>query len=107
MFKGGLAVLYTNCLSFRTKDGCTPLMLAAREGHYKVADWLLRSGAKVNVPSGSENNIPLTLACWKGNFLPSFIIPNWISGTLLKGVPVANRIFSMSNTISQFSPAPI
>ena len=21
----------------------------------------------VNVPSGSENNIPLTLACWKGH----------------------------------------
>ena len=29
------------------------------------------SGAKVNVPSGSENNIPLTLACWKGTLFPS------------------------------------
>jgi len=31
---------------------------------------ILDSNAEVNVPSGSENNIPLTLACWKG-------IENW------------------------------
>lgn len=38
-----------------------------REGHYSVAKLILDSNAEVNVPSGSENNIPLTLACWKGN----------------------------------------
>ena len=32
-----------------------------------VAELLLLHGAQVNVPSGSENNIPLTLACWKGH----------------------------------------
>lgn len=32
-----------------------------------MARLLLEHGAKVNVPSGSENNIPLTLACWKGH----------------------------------------
>ena len=37
-----------------------------REGHYSVAKLILDSKAEVNVPSGSENNIPLTLACWKG-----------------------------------------
>ena len=36
------------------------------EGHYSVAKLILDSNAEVNVPSGSENNIPLTLACWKG-----------------------------------------
>eukprot|EP00731_Ephydatia_muelleri_P012188 Em0006g1082a len=54
-------------IEHRTKDGCTPLMLAAREGHLTVAELLLLHGAQVNVPSGSENNIPLTLACWKGH----------------------------------------
>ena len=39
------------------------------EGHYSVAKLILDSNAKVNVPSGSENNIPLTLACWKGSVL--------------------------------------
>ncbi len=38
-----------------------------REGHLSVAKLLLEHSAKVNVPSGSENNIPLTLACWKGH----------------------------------------
>ena len=32
-----------------------------------MAQLLLDHGAKVNMPSGSENNIPLTLACWKGH----------------------------------------
>lgn len=31
-----------------------------------MAKLILDSDAEVNVPSGSENNIPLTLACWKG-----------------------------------------
>lgn len=41
--------------------------LSHREGHLSVAQLLLNHGAKVNMPSGSENNIPLTLACWKGH----------------------------------------
>ena len=31
-----------------------------------VAKLLLENMAEVNIPSGSESNIPLTLACWKG-----------------------------------------
>ena len=34
-----------------------------------MAKLILDSNAEVNVPSGSENNIPLTLACWKGNVI--------------------------------------
>ena len=50
------------------------------EGHLIVAHLILDSGALVNVPSGSENNIPLTLACWKGtvficlHFTHTFVI---------------------------------
>lgn len=40
-----------------------------REGHFDVAMLLLDSGAEVNVASGSENNTPLTLACWKGEII--------------------------------------
>ena len=43
------------------------LCICFREGHLSVAQLLLDHGAKVNMPSGSENNIPLTLACWKGH----------------------------------------
>lgn len=62
-----LLLEFNSNIEHRTKDGCTPLMLAAREGHISVAELLLMSQAQVNVPSGSENNIPLTLACWKGH----------------------------------------
>lgn len=41
-------------------------LLYFREGHISVAELLLKNKSQVNVPSGSENNIPLTLACWKG-----------------------------------------
>ena len=44
----------------------TNFVTSFREGHYSVAKLILDSNAEVNVPSGSENNIPLTLACWKG-----------------------------------------
>ncbi|XP_065198833.1 ankyrin repeat domain-containing protein 17-like [Sycon ciliatum] len=50
-----------------TKEGFTPLMFAALCGHTAVADLLLVQGAKVNVPSGSNNDIPLTHACCKGH----------------------------------------
>nr|XP_047130700.1 ankyrin repeat domain-containing protein 17-like [Hydra vulgaris] len=62
-----LLLEFASNIEHRTKDGCTPLMLAAREGHLCVAELLLGNNAQVNVPSGSENNIPLTLACWKGH----------------------------------------
>lgn len=64
----GLLLEFNSNIEHRTKDGCTPLMLAAREGHIHVAELLLKNEAQVNVPSGSENNIPLTLACWKGHW---------------------------------------
>ena len=44
----------------------SPLSPLYREGHLTVAQLLLNHNARVNIPSGSENNIPLTLACWKG-----------------------------------------
>jgi len=37
-----------------------------REGHYETTALLLERGAQVNVPSGSNDDTPLTLACWKG-----------------------------------------
>ncbi len=38
-----------------------------REGHYEATQLLLDSGAEINVPSGSNDDTPLTLACWKGH----------------------------------------
>ena len=35
--------------------------------HTQVAELLLKAGAAVNTPSGSNNDIPLTSACWKGH----------------------------------------
>ncbi|EDO28178.1 predicted protein [Nematostella vectensis] len=54
-------------IEHRTKEGFTPLMFAALGGHTDVAAKLLEQGAKVNIPSGSNNDIPLTSACWKGH----------------------------------------
>ena len=45
------------------------MFVFVREGHLIVAQLILENGALVNVPSGSENNIPLTLACWKGMYV--------------------------------------
>ena len=38
-----------------------------REGHYEATKLLLDSGAQINTPSGSNDDTPLTLACWKGH----------------------------------------
>jgi len=54
-------------IEHRTKEGFSPLMFAALGGHSKVAHKLLQCDAQVNVPSGSNNDIPLTSACWKGH----------------------------------------
>ena len=54
-------------IEYRNKEGLTPLMLAALRGHTDVVQKLLERKAKVNVPSGSSNDIPLTSACWKGH----------------------------------------
>ena len=57
-----------SCAMFSVKSfyAITNFLTSYREGHYSVAKLILDSNAEVNVPSGSENNIPLTLACWKG-----------------------------------------
>ncbi len=54
-------------IEHRTKEGFSPLMFAALGGHKDVATKLLKQKAQVNVPSGSNNDIPLTSACWKGH----------------------------------------
>ena len=54
-------------IEHRTKEGFTPLMFSALGGHTDVAQELLKRQAKVNEPSGSNNDIPLTSACWKGH----------------------------------------
>lgn len=54
-------------IEHRTKEGFSPLMFAALGGHTKVARKLLECDAQVNVSSGSNNDIPLTSACWKGH----------------------------------------
>ena len=38
-----------------------------REGHLEATKLLLDSGAQINVSSGSNDDTPLTLACWKGH----------------------------------------
>ena len=38
-----------------------------REGHLDATQLLLDSGAQIDVPSGSNDDTPLTLACWKGH----------------------------------------
>ena len=45
-----------------------------REGHYETTALLLQRGAQVNVPSGSNDDTPLTLACWKGDFIGLFFL---------------------------------
>lgn len=54
-------------IEHRTKEGFSPLMFAALGGHTVVATKLLKEDAQVNTPSGSNNDIPLTSACWKGH----------------------------------------
>ena len=40
---------------------------SCREGHYDATKLLLEQNAQINVPSGSNDDTPLTLACWKGH----------------------------------------
>ena len=39
-----------------------------REGHVDTTRLLLNKGAEINTPSGSNDDTPLTLACWKGMY---------------------------------------
>ena len=48
-------------------------MYICREGHLDMAKLLLENMAEVNIPSGSESNIPLTLACWKGTVVCTYV----------------------------------
>lgn len=61
-------------IEHRTKEGFSPLMFAALGGHTLVAELLLKHNAQVNVPSGSNNDIPLTSACWKGHHQVVFLL---------------------------------
>ena len=54
-------------IEHRTEGGSSPLMFAALGGHTEVARLVLERQAQVNSPSGSNNDIPLTSACWKGH----------------------------------------
>ena len=38
-----------------------------REGHFDATKLLLDHGVECNMPSGSNDDTPLTLACWKGH----------------------------------------
>lgn len=42
------------------------LIFFVREGHVETTQLLLSRGAEINKPSGSNDDTPLTLACWKG-----------------------------------------
>lgn len=46
---------------------CEYVPHTCREGHYEATKLLLDSGAQINTPSGSNDDTPLTLACWKGH----------------------------------------
>ena len=60
-----LLLEHTSNIEHHNKAGCTPLMLAAREGHYEVTFLLLEYNAEIDTPSGSNDDTPLTLSCWK------------------------------------------
>ncbi len=62
-----LFLVHAANIEHRTKEGFSPLMFAALGGHTEVARLLLEKRAEVNQPSGSNNDIPLTSACWKGH----------------------------------------
>ena len=38
-----------------------------REGHFDATKLLLNHGVECNMPSGSNDDTPLTLGCWKGH----------------------------------------
>jgi hypothetical protein len=44
------------------------VFLHIREGHVETTQLLLSKGAEINKPSGSNDDTPLTLACWKGHY---------------------------------------
>ena len=52
-----------------------------------MAKLLLENMAEVNIPAGSESNIPLTLACWKGTVVCTYVselnimVPHWLLPT--------------------------
>lgn len=52
------------------ENGHTPLMEAASAGHVEVARVLLEYGAGINTHSNEFKESALTLACYKGLFLP-------------------------------------
>ena len=62
-----LLLHFNSELEHRNKAGCSPLMLASREGHFEATYLLLKHGAQLNEPSGGNDDTPLTLACWKGH----------------------------------------
>lgn len=52
-------------IDHQTKTGCTALMEAAREGHYRVVELLIEHDADIEAPDNYGQN-PLFMACWKG-----------------------------------------
>lgn len=54
---------FTNLTTFKK---CPFVDDTFREGHVDTTRLLLNKGAEINTPSGSNDDTPLTLACWKG-----------------------------------------
>ena len=56
--------MYTSCCN---SEHFTVCVHAYREGHFDATKLLLDHGVECNSPSGSNDDTPLTLACWKGH----------------------------------------
>ena len=63
--------VYVAYVAVHTYDGwyriTEHVLLCYREGHFEATSLLLEHEAQINVPSGSNDDTPLTLACWKGH----------------------------------------
>lgn len=68
----------TNYLNAKTKKyGSTPLHLACRDGHEKIASFLLEMGANVESKNKFGRTPSLYLASWKGHgTIVSFLLQN-------------------------------
>ena len=58
-------------------DGCTPLIVAARDGHTEIARLLLDAGADVNAAEPTFGGLPLHKAVYNGHAELTRLIATW------------------------------
>ena len=64
-FRGGMG---ERVPAVETMGGLTPLLFAARQGHFEASDALLASGVDINEVSPGDNSSPLLIATINGHF---------------------------------------